>query len=102
MKTKDFEIFGTKYTLGYVEEIDDKASKGTTVGLCDSTNSKVWVATKLPNGDSISEEEQEKNKIHGLIHAILNEGQYLDCSDDEPLVEWLARCIYSLKKQEII
>lgn len=102
MKTKSFEIFGTKYTIGWVEEIADKSSKGTTVGLCDSTNSKIWVATKLPNGDNISKEEQEKNKIHELIHAILNEGQYLNCSEDEPLVEWLARCIYSLKKQKVI
>lgn len=102
METKDFYIFGTKYTLGHVEEIDDKSSKGTVVGLCDSTNYKVWVATKLPNGESVPKDDQEKNKLHELFHAVLNEGGYLSLSDDEPLVEWLARCTQQLLKQGII
>ena len=102
MKTKEFDIFGTKYTIGWVDEISDKAAQGTTVGLCDSTNAKVWIATKLPNGDTVPKADMEKNLIHELIHAILNEGQYLAVSTDEPLVEWLARCIYSLKKQKVI
>lgn len=35
--------------------------------------------------------------IHELIHAILDEGQYHGSSADEPMVEWLARCLKSLK-----
>lgn len=34
--------------------------------------------------------------IHELIHAILDEGQYGNASNDEPMVEWLARCLKSL------
>ena len=47
-------------------------------------------------------EELDKNLIHECIHAILDEGQFFDESSNEPLVEWLARCIYSLKKQKVI
>lgn len=34
--------------------------------------------------------------LHELIHAILDEGQYSNASNDEPMVEWLARCLKSL------
>lgn len=40
--------------------------------------------------------------LHELMHVILSTGQYNNCNNDEPLVEWLARCIYSLKNQNII
>ena len=36
------------------------------------------------------------------MHAIFDAGDYHSCNDDEPLVEWCARCIYHLKKQGII
>ena len=39
---------------------------------------------------------------HEIIHAILLTGQYINSSNDEPLVEWLARCILSLKNQKIL
>ena len=34
--------------------------------------------------------------LHELIHAILDEGQYHNSSENEPMVEWLARCLKSL------
>lgn len=41
-------------------------------------------------------------KLHELIHAILGTGMYGEVSGDEPMVEWLARSIYSLRKQDVI
>ena len=40
--------------------------------------------------------------VHEIIHAVLDTGQYLEESQKEPLVEWLARCIISLLKQDIL
>lgn len=40
--------------------------------------------------------------LHEIVHAILNEGQYSGSSDDEPLVEWLAKCLKHLKDQKVI
>ena len=40
--------------------------------------------------------------VHEIIHAVLDTGQYLEESQKESLVEWLARCIISLLKQDIL
>lgn len=40
--------------------------------------------------------------VHEIIHTILDTGQYLEESQKESLVEWLARCIVSLLKQDIL
>ena len=40
--------------------------------------------------------------VHEIIHAILDTGQYFEESQKEPLVEWIARCIISLLKQDIL
>ena len=40
--------------------------------------------------------------VHEIIHAVLDTGQYLEESQKEPLVEWLARCIISLLNQNIL
>ena len=101
MEDKNIDIFGTKYTIHIGDTIAVDKDSNTTTGLCDSSNSVILIATKQPNETDMPKEEINKNIWHELIHAILNEGQYLNLSNDEPLVEWLARCIYSLTKQDI-
>jgi hypothetical protein len=36
--------------------------------------------------------------MHEIVHAILDEGQYGEISSNEPLVEWLAKCLIQLNK----
>jgi len=48
------------------------------------------------------DEEIQITKLHELIHCILGTGMYGEASSDEPMVEWLARSIYSLVKQGVI
>lgn len=61
----------------------------------------IEVAKKLDK-IKVSIEEQRLTLLHELFHAILKEGQYLSCADDEPLVEWLARSINEAIKKKII
>ena len=44
----------------------------------------------------MSKDDMKLTLLHELIHAVLDEGQYGNVSADEPMVEWLARCIKSL------
>lgn len=40
--------------------------------------------------------------LHEIVHSIFQTGQYMSCDNDEPLVEWTARCLKALKQQHII
>ena len=54
------------------------------------------------DGNIIPKEELQLTFLHELMHAILGTGQYNVYSQDEPHVEWLARCIYSLLQQKVL
>ena len=53
-------------------------------------------APKYVNDAKMSNEEMTRTLLHEINHAILNSGQYFDTNSDEPLVEWIARCYYSI------
>lgn len=94
-KNKTIDIFGSKWKLMFVDEIeiDDEAPVD---GLTDSTNRIISVCLKQPDN------EVQITLLHELIHAMLNTGQYLNTSKDEPMVEFLARSFYSLIKQGVL
>lgn len=94
-KDRTVDIFGSKWKLKFVDaiEIDDGASVD---GLTDSTNRIISVDVNQ------TKNEADITLLHELIHAILNTGQYLNASRDEPMVEFLARGIQSLIKQGVL
>ena len=47
-------------------------------------------------------EEIEITKLHELMHCALATGMYKRDSDNESLVEWLARSVFSLRQQKVI
>lgn len=94
-KNKTIDIFGSKWKLIFVDEIE--VDDGALVdGLTDSTNRIISVCSKQPDN------EVQITLLHELIHAMLNTGQYLNTSKDEPMVEFLARSFYSLIKQGVL
>lgn len=102
MTDKKFTIFGTTYKLRFVDSINPDDKETFTWGDTDGRIHTIRIATKDINGKAINEDEIDITVLHELYHAILNEGQYRSCSEDEPLVEWLARCTHSLKKQKVL
>lgn len=102
MNDKIIDILGTKYNIKYVDKIPMPNEHTYRFGQENSADHIIEIATKFYSDSPISKEELDKNLIHECIHAILDEGQFFDESSNEPLVEWLARCIYSLKKQKVI
>lgn len=100
--SKTINIFGTTYTIEYVDKIEIDNPNAWRFGEENSASHTIQICTKLYNGLPIGKEEINKNMMHEIIHAILDEGQYFSESSNEPLVEWLARCIYSILKQDIL
>jgi hypothetical protein len=101
MERKNFSIdlFGGKWKIEFVEYI--KNEEGIFLkGECDPIKMKIRIANTV-RGILISTEEQEETLYHELVHAIFNTGQYLQSYNDEPLVEWTARCLYYLKKKGV-
>ena len=101
LKNKSFNIFGTKYRIKFVDNVLDGESNWV-YGKTDSSSKEIQISTKLSNGKDIQENEILITLYHEIIHAIFSAGQYMNSNNDEPLVEWLARCILSLKNQKIL
>ena len=101
LKNKSFNIFGTKYRIKFVDNVLDRENNWA-YGKTNTSSKEILISTKLSNGKDIQENEILITLYHEIIHAILSAGQYMDFNNDEPLVEWLARCILSLKSQKIL
>lgn len=97
---KQFDIFGTVFTIKLVDTLDEEdkllhyeITEGNTKEI--RINKEVMKA-KQPNS------EIYLTLVHEIIHTILDTGQYFEESQKEHLVEWIARCIISLLKQDIL
>lgn len=101
MKNKTINIFGSKYKIKYVDKVYDE-NNNWIYGKVDTSSKEILISTLLHNDTPIQKEEIEISLYHELYHAILMTGQYMNCNNDEPLVEWLARCTYSLIKQKVL
>lgn len=96
LKDAKIEFYGTTYTIKIVDTIEDPDNEGGYLfGTCDSAKKLILVARNV-NGNPQPNNEMELTLYHELFHAIMNTGQYLNSNNDEPLIEWLARCLYKI------
>ena len=93
LHNKKIDIFGSKYTIKIVDKIEDEDGYylGTTYH-----NKRIIELARYTNNVKISNNEIIETLLHEINHAILATGQYFNSNDDEPLVEWIARCYYSI------
>lgn len=97
---KQFDVFGTIFTIKLVDTLD-KEDNMLHYGIPEGNTKEIRISKevmKVKQPDS----EIYVTLVHEIIHAVLDTGQYLEESQKEPLVEWLARCIISLLKQDIL
>ena len=103
MKNK-FDLFGAEYAIKHVKDIE-KNSKDEEMeccyGLSNSVRKEITIADEV-DGVKISDDEKRLTLLHELMHVIFIEGAYNSCTNDEPLVEWCAKCLNSLIKQKVI
>ena len=102
MKNKEFDLLGVKYTIQYVDKIDTGDEHIFRFGSTNLAAHKITLARLNYEGQPMDKSDAKIALLHELIHAILDEGQYSNASNDEPMVEWLARCLKSLIDQGII
>ena len=95
-----FNLFNSEWTLDKVDKIEGD-NGNARYGECSSVDRKITIAENV-NGYKVSKYDLELTKLHELVHAIFVTGNYCTCNADEPLVEWVANCLYSLKKQKVI
>lgn len=94
-KDRVIDLFGSKWKIKFVDDIQ-VPDNADVDGLTDSTNRLISIKTQQ------AKQEQGITLLHELIHSMLNTGQYLNASRDEPMVEWLARCFHVLIKQGVL
>ena len=93
LHNKKIDIFGSKYTIKIVDKIEDE--DGYYRGMTYHGKGIIELA-RCADNVRISDNEIIETLLHEINHAILNTGQYLNLSHDEPLIEWIARCYYSI------
>lgn len=94
MKNRSIDIFGTKWKIKFVDEIkvEDDAEVD---GICNPFTRTISIAKDEASDMNIT-------LFHEIIHAILHTGQYHDISQNEPLVEFLARGLNAMVKQGLL
>lgn len=100
-KKKKFKLFNTEWEIEYVDSFDEENDSAVKLGHTCYLTHKIQVA-RTADGVKLSKEDIELTLLHEIVHSILGSGNYIAYSSDEPLVEWIANCIISLKKQNII
>lgn len=105
MKEKGYNLFGSTWIIQFADEVVDENDKWL-FGETESPSRVMAIGTEKPDGSKLSEDGIElavlHEMVHSIVHSIFQTGQYMGCDNDEPLVEWTARCLKVLKKQHII
>ena len=93
LHNKKIDIFGTKYTIKIVDKIEDET--GYYRGMV-YHGKRIIELARYADNVRISDNEIIKTLLHEINHVILATGEYLISNDYERLVEWIARCYYSI------
>lgn len=95
-----FNIFNTDWEVYFIDNFNDETQEGGfKFGDTNYELNRIRVATKTKEGQPLSKKVIQLTLLHEIMHAICGTGQYNAYSDDEPFIEWLANCIYSIKEQ---
>ena len=98
---KKFKLFNTTWNIEVVDAIDSGDENVVQYGKTDGLTHTIYIA-KTVGGIEQTEEEKALTLLHEIFHAVLQVGAYSSYCQSEPLVEWLANCVYALKKQGIL
>lgn len=95
-----FKIFNTTWTVEFIDNFKEETKEGEfKFGDTDYELNKIRIATKTKKGVPLPDKIIQLTVMHEVMHAICGTGQYNAYSEDEPFIEWLANCIYSIKEQ---
>lgn len=102
-KNRKFKIFDSIWSIKFEDKhLKAEDNGGTILGDTDPNTRTIRISLRDINGNPYKENNIRVTVLHELFHAIFLEGQYLNEYNDEPIVEWSAKCINSLLNQHII
>lgn len=101
-KNRKFKIFDSTWNIKFKDKYFKADEGGTLLGETDPNTRTIRISLRDINGNPYKEDNIRVTVLHELFHAIFLEGQYLNEYNDEPIVEWSAKCINSLLNQHVI
>lgn len=101
-KSRTIKIFNTRYKLLFVDSIETSEEGRYFYGTFNEARKIIKISLKDVDGKPLDDNTIRESLLHELTHAILDEGKYRASSDDEPMVEWIARCLSDLINQGVI
>ena len=102
IKNRQIKIGNSKWKIKLEESMLSEDKEIFYFGLSDFIHKEIKLSTKLSDNKIMDKDTLQETYYHEIIHSILNEGQYKGESDNEPLVEWIAKCLLQLKKQNAL
>ena len=72
------------------------------LGASNALYKTIEITTKYPDNTDLDYINKLETYYHELMHSIFSESQCLHEKEDEPLVEWCAKCLAQLKLQDAI
>lgn len=90
---KDFTIpfFNDEIEVHFVDNA--KIGNQKVLGYCVPGANIIYVSLKNFDGRWLSQNQIKTTIAHELVHVFLNSGEYYNYSHNEPMVEWMAKCI---------
>lgn len=104
METKDrqIKIGNSKWKVKFKDALLSDDKEVFYFGSSNFIYKEINLSTKLPDNKIMDKDTLQETYYHEVIHSILNEGQYKEESKNEHLVEWIAKCLLQLKKQNAL
>ena len=100
---KTFRLFGTTWTIHMQRKVEShKEDRHWIFGHSSIMDQSIRVSVNNKEDKPLPTETVKTTALHELVHAILPNGQYLEETQNEPMVEWIARSIQSLYEQKVI
>lgn len=99
-KNKTYKLFGLTIKVIYIDNVVDSDGSWLfgSVEYNGDTHT-IHISTKYKDDTPVPEESMSLTLMHEFLHSILVKGQYLQNSQDEPMVEWISLCWNTLVKQ---
>ena len=106
MKNKKFKLFNEQWEIKYVNHIDDdelsENEKYDLMGVTYSARKQIFIALKDRNNEDIPEDSIRITLLHELMHVICGSGAYMNYNNDEPFIEWCAKCLDDMIRKKVI